>query len=244
MLNDTRSGVEESKTQASDGEIVLTAYFTSKIDWQRRIQLENNNFQYIRGWYESVHRNGMKGVIFHDRLSNSFSACYETDQVRFIRRSLQTKYSINDERFLHYSDWLKCHRPCKAFLTDLGDITFNGNPFKLINKKGIYIGSETMRNRDNKWMIKKYHRFYGRMLFANDVILNAGIIGGWREDVEGYVDAICAEIRRIDTDANCNMAVVNYVARTGGHRIITGFPLHSKFKKYEGTSTRALIVHK
>lgn len=225
-------------------DVVVTAYLATKPDCQRGRFVAKDDYGYMRHWYESLTACRLMGVILHDSLSVSFVRRFETSSVQFAKVRPSTQFSLNDERFFLFHQWLR-QNPCrKVFLTDLSDVFFKGDPFVLVKERKLYVGSETTRTRQNGWMKRKYKRFYGGVLYPNEVVLNAGIVGGWYDDVLRFLSDLVTEIGRLDTRDNCNMVAFNRVIRSSGYDFVTGYPLHSRFKKDGSHATDARIIHK
>ena len=57
-------------------ELILTTYFTSKADPQKKIFMPNDDFSYIEKFYRSVMDHDLHAVIFYDNLSADFVEKY------------------------------------------------------------------------------------------------------------------------------------------------------------------------
>jgi hypothetical protein len=73
---------------------------TSKKDPQRAIYQPNDNYDYIKPWYETMIKQDMHGIIFYDKLSDEFITEHQTHKIIFKKCTIG-KYSINDERFIN-----------------------------------------------------------------------------------------------------------------------------------------------
>lgn len=71
---------------------------------------DSTTYGYMDLWYRTISGLGMAGVIFHDDLSPSFVAKYETPMVKFVQVEgigSSTVLSANDVRFDVFADWLQ-----------------------------------------------------------------------------------------------------------------------------------------
>lgn len=206
-------------------------------------------------WYESMKRHKLEGVVFHDELSSKFVCKYSTDRIQFRRAEIEAypNYSLNDVRFWVYLAYITdCTESylTKLFLTDLCDVEIKKNPFPFTtDKSSLYIGNEPgMTIGSNPWMMRKISKSYGAIdkfkpYLKND-LLNCGIVGAHRGTVMRFLRAMTAELQETDRFENANMAAANYVAYTVfKNKIVTGFPLVSRYKRYEDRND-VYFVHK
>ncbi len=226
--------------------IILTSYFISKTDFQRGIRQEKDNYEYIVHWYTSIIRLKMNGIIFYDNLSDSFIKKYQNKYIKFIKIKLGD-LSLYVERFIIYYDYLKKNKYDNIFMTDISDVWFKKDPFKLINDKyDLYVGSELCKNNMSKWMIKGFNTIYGGMSeeVKNKIILNAGIIGGRYIAVLKLLDLFIQELKKLEEDKRemikkgiditFDMIALNKIIYSNYkiNRIYSSKKLHSPYKKY------------
>ncbi len=212
--------------------LIFSSYFTSKKCPQRKRKLfQSDSYGLIKGWYESIVKLDLKGIIFHDSLSGEFVREYENRNVSFEKWELGAR-STNDERFICYRDFIFAHEGIdNFFFTDLFDVIFYKNPFDLLSDDyDIYVGSEHRYN--TKWMWNAYTRAYGQFYYRDKKLLNAGIIGGTRKNICLLLDKMVEDFISIRPHVNANMAALNKNTYDlfDEERICTGFPLHSRFK--------------
>ena len=132
-------------------------------------------------------------------------------------------------------------------MTDGNDVTVVKNPFKFINNKNIYVGSEIKGNK--KYILDKLNYINSNQnnyKLKLDTIYNAGILGGNRKNVLSFINKmidIFNLVNKKNIDKNINMAVFNIVSENTKN-IITGPPLHSDFKKYQNNREDVYFIHK
>lgn len=200
--------------------IVLSTYFTSKKDPQRDIFQRENDYQYMKDWYESIVEHNLIAFVFHDSLSDNFIAEFQNINVRFIKCSLGA-FSLNDERFFIYSEFLSFfHRNIFVLATDINDVVVNKNPlpfFRLHPEKVCFGGSNTLVWRSGAWnleLMRLYKRRVGSKLSSgilNFPVFNAGLIGGKNYLLKGLFDQMLVKFQIIQDSGNYNMAVLNHV---------------------------------
>lgn len=240
-------------------EVVLTSYFTSKPDPQRAtktdaMRAEADSLDYIYPWYISMRQANLNGIVFHDSLSDSFIDAYSTPRIEFRKVSLGP-YSLNDERFFVYRDFLKSNSFTKVLMTDASDLFVKRDPFPLFSNPNIlYVGSDDPRwptIRSSSWARTKsatMARESGGQIalteaFLDMPLMNAGVIGGHYALLNIFLDAMCEVLKSINTISNHNMMAMHYVIHRLKLPTSVGFPLTSCFKAFE-INSKACIVHK
>jgi hypothetical protein len=208
---------------------------------------QKDEFERIELWYESLLSVGCRAVIFHDELSPAFTQQWSRPEVQFRQYELQTQRSLNDERYYCYIDFLEQHPEIeRVFMLDLFDIEFHRNPFDLINnaRYDICCGGDA-GEYNNKRNGEKMLQAYDALHYEGKIKLNAGICGGERENVMRLLlrmrdDFNALTARGVMT--NLNMAVFNKCVYDlfPENRILYGYPLNSRFKKYEKSGDFAL----
>jgi hypothetical protein len=168
--------------------------------------------------------------------------------------------SGNDARFLLFADVLREMRPDAFVLfTDL-DVTVARDPFPWMAAVAaaqagtVFVGSEDKCAFHEPYVAESLAHCDVRRTdpdaLGRRIIFNPGIIGGEVRVVRPVVDAMVAHIERCANSARANdLIVLNSVVRAlrgpGGpvHHIVTGPPLHSRYRQYETEST-AFLIHK
>lgn len=236
-------------TDKISGNAVFTTYFFSKENPQTvRGQIEADNIDYIKVWYESVNRLNLQGIVFHDGLSNDFIETYSTPWVKFVECKLGA-LSLNDERFVLYRmfimengrdlDWVLC--------TDGNDVIIQHDPFQFMeghSRDKIYVGRNNgQRIRQSRFNTNKFRPFEatsGLQLdkaFYHQALYNAGILGGTRSKVMQFLDTMVPMLERCESGNN-NMLVFNYSLHllgwsNTGHWFYKSFGSLFSFKLYD-----------
>ena len=208
--------------------VILSTYFTSAMDPQRNMFMDNNDFEYMRPLYESCLNHSLDLVIFHDSLSDEFVELYSNEYVQFVFVSLRSTISMNDERFLFYQKFLRENQNKYEFvmLSDISDVMLFANPFdamKIQEDESNGICKYWILKEDTllSFMVDNYKYCYGsKSLFTkkyfdtNENIYNAGVIGGRMENVQYIIESIIAELTRIPKGHNCNMIALQFIIQT------------------------------
>jgi len=200
--------------------IILSNYFTTKADPQSNVSRASNDFEYIRLWYESVRRNNLYAVVFHDALEREFIDNYQTDKIIFIKCRLG-RMSLNDERFFIFREFLEVvNNNCFLLTTDINDVVINKSPFDFISKhpEKIFLGRDEFYSwRSFSWSLSKLLEFRNRSNikipsdFLLSPIFNAGLIGGHVNTLKGLFDRMNVVLSKIGDSGNYNMALLNWV---------------------------------
>lgn len=198
--------------------LILTTYFTSKKDPQRQENTLPDDFGYIEDFYKSIVRNGLNAVIFYDALSEDFIKKYANENVQFFKVQVGD-YSLNDERFIVYYEFLQQYHFQKIILCDVSDVVVNRKDvFEFIKTNKFNIGrDEKITLKESFWILDKIDnlpkdiktklpvQFYAMPL------VNAGVIGGDYDTMKEFLLKLKNLIAYIDNDLNNNMICVNLV---------------------------------
>lgn len=206
-----------------------------------------DEFERIELWYDSLQKVGCNAVIFHDELSKPFTEKWTRSAVKFEHYTLKTPRSVNDERYQCYLEYLEMHPEIeRVFMLDLFDIEFFSNPFDLIDddRYDICCGGDAGEYND-KMNRQKMVAAFGQAYYEDQIKLNAGICGGNREPVMALLRTMVAVFDDLTEQgelANLNMAIFNKCVYDlhAADRILYGYPLNSRFKKYERSGDFAL----
>ena len=232
--------------------VIMTTYFCKKKDPQRDRYAPCNDLTYIKPWYNSIKKLQLNGIVFHDGLSNEFIDRYQTTKIKFIYLdSSKFQYSLNDQRFLIYYDFLNKNKNIeKVFMTDGNDVTIVQNPFEMCDR-GLCIGSELVylnffdKFKKTNGMKVNIPSNYNLAKFRNKKLLNAGIIGGNIKSILKLLKIMCYYFSKDSCNyCNLNMAILNQSVYNNFNNIITGYPLHSRFLKYENNRKDVYFIHK
>lgn len=141
-----------------------------------------------------------------------------------------------------------------VLITDSHDVQLFKNPFeymqtvdRILGGPQLYVGSEWEPQADNiDWMVKFVWDpcLKQRFPYAS-TIYNSGILGGHVTVVREFLRAMNELLERLDPSLNCNMAVFEKIIKDRWNdTVVTGYPLHTKFKNNEGAGSGAYIRHK
>ena len=139
------------RTYSNPGNVILGAYFAGKSHPQHGQTVTASSFDYFAGWYHSICRLGLHGVLLHDHLSESFAAKYEQwfatlggnargGSFRF-QRVQPGDFTVGDERFFLFRDCLKgaeSNQVRHVFIVDVADAWFRADPFGLLEKRSVW----------------------------------------------------------------------------------------------------------
>ena len=219
-------------------DLVVTCYFTGKHDPLRKNYHNPDSDKILNPWSDSLKKNNLKGIVFCDNLSEEFKNKYRDENLDFVDYTLNTGWSINDERFLAFYNFLKENDQYKKILlTDLFDVLFYKNPFKIITKPDFLYAGDNMQKpiRRNNFVSKKMRHAYGKVVYQKEITINAGVIGAYRKSMLRLLEAMVDDFYRVNGNKNLNMAVFNKNGYDifGRSKIVSGSPFTSRLKRYD-----------
>lgn len=214
-------------------DVVITTLLTSQPDPQRgkKMQADPNILQH---WASSIA--GAKAVVLADELTAP-----PFDALLFKVPSV----NINPyfARWLHIYQHLRDHPEYRfVWCTDGTDVEMLRAPWEEMEAGKVYVGSEPKTYADT-WAKQNHpERIYQEFIEAhrNDVMLNAGLLGGTRADVMAFAHGIIRLYYRIESyrfwkkeqagAAVGDMLAFGIVAQSFADRLITGPMVHTVFK--------------
>ncbi len=242
------SEVQTSPSTRSLGR-VIAVMMTSKPDPQRGEKISSEYFEYMKPWWTTVNRVGLTGTVLHDGLPEACVTSATTDRVGFAHTQPSDLPLLHDRHRI-VRDYLQAIDDRYVFVTDISDVAFKRDPFPIIEQDAgqhrLLIGSERKTIGQCRCLRKETVDQFGTLLHAERQVVNPGILGGERTELIRLLDAVleCIDQHR-DRLLNSDMSIINKVVHDlfEPSELLTGFPLHSQFKKWEFHSTAA-IMHK
>jgi hypothetical protein len=205
--------------------------------------------QYIRPWWTTVNRVGLRATVLYSGLSQADVRAATTQHVGFVEVAPGARHVFHERHFLVREHLRTISEPA-VFITDASDVSFKRDPFSLALAAGegrrLFIGREKRRIATCKCIRREMRRQFGRVYFPWRPVLNPGIFGGRIETVLEALDAITRVIEEWgDRLTGSDMCLVNRAVYETfrPEEIVTGLPLHSRFKGWE-FDTSAAILHK
>jgi len=242
------STVKTSRATQTNGR-AIAVMMTSKPDPQRGEKIGSDYLDYMKPWWTTVDQVGLAGTVLHDGLPAACIAAATTDRIGFVS-SRPSDLPILHDRHRIVRDYLRQIEDRYVFVTDISDVAFKRDPFHLVeqdqHQHRLFIGSEPQTIGTCRCLSKEVTDQFGTLLHAERQVVNPGILGGERTEVIVLLDQLLACIdehkKRL---LNSDMSIVNKVVhdRYQPHELFTGFPLHSRFKRWEYGSAAA-ILHK
>ncbi|HDW3275911.1 TPA: glycosyltransferase family 2 protein [Enterobacter asburiae] len=231
----------------SQRDVVITTLLTSQPDPQRgkKMQADPNILQH---WASSIA--GAKAVVLADELTAP-----PFDALLFKVPSMNMNPYF--ARWMHIYQHLRDHPEYRfVWCTDGTDVEMLRAPWEEMEAGKVYVGSEPKTYADN-WAKQNHpERIYQEFIEAhrNDVMLNAGLLGGTRADVMAFAHSIIRLYYRIESyrfwkkeqagAAVGDMLAFGIVAKSFGDRIVTGPRIHTVFKSEGVGKEYAFWKHK
>lgn len=226
---------------------IFTSWFSGDNGFAQHDHTERcvaNDFSLIEKFYKSIEINNIKCIIFHNELSKKFTDKYKTNNISFVQKKIQYRKSYNDERFFVYLDELKSKEKNieKVIFTDCFDVMIHKTPFNLITDKvDICVGEDPNNKKTNLWISNKITSCNLKPIKLIKAY-NAGIIGGKVSTMINFLEMFTDTMSKCPSNINSNMGALNYILNTQKFRLLSGFPLHNRFKSFKHED--AYIQHK
>ncbi len=214
-------------------DVVITTLLTTQLDPQRGTKMAASSDMLAR-WACSLQQ--CRRIAIVDELQDA------PPDVELYRVP-DMKMNVYFRRWLHIWQHLREHPEYRfVWCTDGTDVEMLRSPWAEMEPGKVYVGSEPKTYAD-AWAKEKhpeciYQDFLVR--HRNDVMLNAGLLGGQREDVMSFAHAIVRLFYRIESyrfwkmekasAAVGDMMAFGIVAKTFGDRVITGPRVHTVFR--------------
>jgi hypothetical protein len=243
-------------------DVIMACHITGAYDVNRNTTLDNDKYELVRDWAESVAKQQLQGIIFHNNFTLETCEKFKNDSISFIKIDYNNQFNPNVYRYFVYNDFLQHHVQFfkSIFVTDITDVTLLNNPFIdsyfIENSTAIFCGDEP-KTLNNDWMrdhstnlrknISDYAEYESK--FGFETLLNCGVIGGKAPIIFDFIKKLCA-IHEYANSANQtaftgDMGAFNYLARTqfNGH-LRHGAPVNTVFKMYENERQDCWFRHK
>lgn len=174
------AGYAEYRSQRN---VVITTLLTSQTDPQRGVKLEPKQ-ELIAKWSSSI--KGAEAVILADEFEYSPPGQLTVKVPNVVM-------NVYFRRWLHIYQYLR-ENPQYRFVwcTDGTDVEMLHEPWAEMEPGRLYVGSEPKTYADAWATASHTERPYAEFIAAhrNDLMLNAGLLGGTRDDVMAYAHAI------------------------------------------------------
>ena len=214
-------------------DVVITTLLTSQPDPQRGSKMTASP-DMLSKWASSLRQ--CVGIALVDELQTA-PAGIELYHVPGV------KMNVYFRRWLHIWQHLREHPEYRfVWCTDGTDVEMLRAPWEEMLPGKVYVGSEPKTYADI-WAKQNHpESIYQKFIDAhsNDVMLNAGLLGGSRADVMSFAHGIIRLYYRIESyrfwkkeQANAavgDMIAFGIVAKSFGNRIVTGPRIHTVFK--------------
>ena len=214
-------------------DVVITTLLTSQPDPQRGSRMQPDPAA-LTTWAKSIR--GADAVVLADQLTSA------PDGAQLVTVP-DVAMNVYFRRWLHIWQHLRDHPEYRfAWCTDGTDVEMLCAPWEEMEAGKLYVGSEPKTYAD-AWAKQNHpERIYQEFIeqHRNDVMLNAGLLGGTRADVMAFAHGIIRLYYRIESyrfwkkeqagAAVGDMLAFGIVAKSLGDRIVTGPRIHTVFK--------------
>lgn len=227
------SGYTGFASYSRNPNLVITTLLTSQPDPQRGRKMKPDP-QVLQAWADSI--SGALPIVLADELKESPTGAG-------LFEVLPLGMSPYFARWLHIYQYLRSHPEYHlVWCTDGTDVEMLREPWEEMAPGKIYVGSEHKTYFD-EWMKDNHHgKAYSEFfeLHRDEQLLNAGLIGGCREDVMEFAHRIIRQHYLIESHrfwkmeaapaTLVDMGAFGMAAKSFGNRIVTGPLVHTIFK--------------
>jgi len=252
----------ESESFSADTNIIMACHITGVFDVNRNMTLDGDNYELVKNCAESVADFKLSVIIFHNNFSKATCEKFQNDFVSFVKIEYNPQFNPNVYRYFVYKNFIQQHlkRIENIFVTDISDVVVLKNPFEekffKQHSKSIFCGDEPKKLQD-EWMqahsanlrekITDYAAYEQK--FANETLLNCGIIGGEVSLMYAFIKELCSIHQQFNfdnkTEFTGDMGAFNYLMRTKyNNEVKHGEPINTVFKMYESERTDCWFKHK
>ncbi|WP_454520438.1 glycosyltransferase family 2 protein [Citrobacter koseri] len=214
-------------------DVVITTLLTSQPDPQRGTKMTASP-DMLTTWVKSIR--GADSVVLVDQLTSA------PDGAQLVTVP-DVAMNVYFRRWLHIWQHLRDHPEYRfVWCTDGTDVEMLCAPWEEMEAGKLYVGSEPKTYAD-LWAKQNHpERIYQEFIeqHRNDVMLNAGLLGGTRADVMAFAHSIIRLYYRLESyrfwkkeqagTAVGDMLAFGIVAKSFGDRIVTGPRIHTVFK--------------
>ena len=243
-------------------DVIMACHITGIYDVNRNTTLDDDQYDLVHDWAESIARQGLQGVIFHNNFSVETCKKFKNEYISFIEIAYNHAFNPNVYRYFVYQDFLKQHIQYfkNIFVTDVTDVTLVRNPFVdpffIENPSAIFCGDEP-KTLNDEWMkdhsanLRKNISDYAEYehAFGSETLLNCGIIGSKAPIFFDFIQKLCAIHAFANSDNHTaftgDMGAFNYLVRTKyNNELKHGAPINTVFKMYESERDDCWFRHK
>ena len=214
-------------------DVVITTLLTSQPDPQRNVKMKAST-ELLSLWAKSI--SGAVAIVLADELKEPPTGAHIVEVPGI-------EMSPYFARWLHIFQYLRAHPEYRyVWCTDGTDVEMLREPWAEMEPGKIYVGSEHKMYAD-EWMQANHHgKAYSDFLeqHRHEPLLNAGLLGGSREDVMEFAHRIIRQYYLIEshrfwkmetTPATLvDMGAFGIAAKSFGDRVVTGPRVHTIFK--------------
>ncbi|EIY1344319.1 glycosyltransferase family 2 protein [Enterobacter hormaechei] len=227
------SGYAGFASYSTNPNLVITTLLTSQPDPQRGGKMKPDR-RALQVWADSI--SGALPIVLADELKESPTGA---DLVEVPLVDMSPYFA----RWLHIYQFLRAHPEYHlVWCTDGTDVEMLREPWAEMEPGKIYVGSEHKTYAD-EWMKANHHgKAYSDFIqqYRDEPLLNAGLLGGSREDVMEFAHRIIRQHYLIESHrfwkmelapaTLVDMGAFGMAAKSFGDRIVTGPKVHTIFK--------------
>ena len=90
-------------------DVIMACHITGVYDVNRTTMLDDDNYELVRDWAESVAEHQLQGIIFHNNFTSATCEKFKNDYISFIKIKYNDQFNPNVYRYFVYNDFLQNH---------------------------------------------------------------------------------------------------------------------------------------
>ena len=102
--------IESLKFQPNTN-LVMACFITGVHDVNRNTTLSDDSAELVQDWAASVTAANLKGIIFHNNLSEATCKSLQNNSISFIKIDYDSQYNPNVFRYFVYLNFIQQHPP-------------------------------------------------------------------------------------------------------------------------------------
>ena len=135
--------IENQSAESSTSNLILACLITGIYDVNRSTTLQEDDFELVRAWADSMAKAGVKGILFHNGFSEETCRKYTNTYLSFVKINPDPRFNPNVFRYLVYLDYLEKLANPPANLDAVPDAVPRIEPFAPSNGKPYVVFGKT-----------------------------------------------------------------------------------------------------
>ena len=253
-MNNFELSLKKQKRNVIAGAVLIVK---SKAFWPHLVS-KNDDHKYLEGFIlTAMNYKPDDIVIIHNRYSDNFISKYKNacPLCHFVKYSPVNKRIAHDQRYYMIYDYLMKNPDIgNLVITDVRDVVFRNDPFKVMAEIGDYLYVSYNRPFSKyvgrSWLAELFKKCYPDFKNTDEIFylhgaFNNGVMGGSRHVMLSLLSRMMLYFDAASLSSLCDMAAANAVYHLNFYdRIYCGYPFIGPFLGGICVQQGAAIMHK